>query len=129
MKSFLFAFGVLLLCSLLVFINAYCVSTTIKRTYHDLISMGTPTDFSNTFSFDENIAAIKKLETEWQKKIHFISYSVSHEDLHEVTTLIGKLKGATESKNESNYAIYYHALCVSLQHLEKSAALCIDNIF
>ena len=130
MKSFILALGVLLLCSTLVGVNAFIVHHQIQDIYRHLLSIPPyPQSSQNSSSFLPQTQAIAKLEEEWDNKLTFLSFSLSHDDLQEVTTLLSQLRGAADVGAADVYAIYYHALKTNLLQISQSSVLHLGNVF
>jgi hypothetical protein len=122
MKSVRFAYTVLILIILAVFINMAFIKGAIGRLLDEVSAAEEENTIAAAIEYSEIYESYKKSEL-------YISLTVSHEDLSELEIAFSELIGAAKADDKGALVIAKSRLTDRLWHIKRLSGINIDSVF
>ena len=122
MKSVRFAYTVLILIILAVFINMAFIKGAIGRLLDEVSAAEEENTIAAAIEYSEIYESYKKSEL-------YISLTVSHEDLSELEIAFSELIGAAKADDKGALIIAKSRLTDRLWHIKRLSGINIDSVF
>ena len=105
----------------MIFSNFYFVKTLIN-------DMQKNVNLLNSIPCKENAIIIEKLIAEWEKDSIWLSFSVSYDNIEELTNMLDSLKAANSTENPDQFGIHIELLINAIDEIGRLEKFSIKNI-
>lgn len=125
MKSFRISLVFLLVTVLTVALNAYFVAKHFSDTYESIQSLPTLPDETELAQIYNDV---RKIRTEWEDSLTFLSLSVKGERLRDFSVSLGNLERYCEALSVPDYDAMRSECLVRLEYLRKMERFSFLNV-
>lgn len=121
MRGFIITSVLFILLLIMIFSNFYFVKTLIN-------DMQKNVNLLNSIPCKENAIIIEKLIAEWEKDSIWLSFSVSYDNIEELTNILDSLKATNSTENFEQFQIHVELLLNAIEEIGRLEKFSIKNI-
>ena len=125
MKTVILAYTVVILIISLVILNSIFVSYNIKEIIRQIGAF----DDGEKTNTNDTLSEYEKIYLDYKRREKFISLTVSHEDLTDISTEFQEIIGAARANDTESIIIAKSRLIGSLEHTRRLCGINLDSIF